>query len=175
MEKDIVFQQELVILNCDSDLEEIEHIEISVRGSTDSEDSEIEILQDGKKRKASRSERISSLQTRNGSSFRSKKWTAAEDQIIKEIVQTRGLKQLKLLTRQNLDGLGLHNREPEKCINRWEQYLDPAIDKSPFSETEANVIFMKFKLVGSQWKAIAKMLRNRTGRQVKSFYEKTLK
>ena len=63
MEKDIAFQQEIVILNCDSDLEEIEHIEISVRGSTESEDSDIEILQDGKRQKSSRSERISSLQT----------------------------------------------------------------------------------------------------------------
>ena len=59
-------------------------------------------------------------------------------------------------------------RNFKQCKERYENQLNPNINKSEFTNDEINLIIQKQKEFGNKWKKISSFLNNRTEGQVKN-------
>ena len=92
------------------------------------------------------------------------KWTPVEDQRLKEIIMTCGTKNWAHIASQ------IPNRNSRQCQERWEYYLSPNLNNSPWSEDEDRLLEEKFAEFGSKWTVIAKFFNGRTNTNVKNRY-----
>jgi len=87
-------------------------------------------------------------------------WTAKEDKMIVRL-HDDGLKWADIA--QNLPGrLGEHIRD------RYINFLDPTLIKTPWTEAEDRILFAQQKVVGNKWTAISAMLPGRSENAVKN-------
>ena len=63
------------------------------------------------------------------------------------------------------------DRNPRQCKERWENYLNPAINTSPWTQEEDDLLIQKQLEIGSKWVTIAHFFNHRTDAQVKNRWQ----
>lgn len=92
------------------------------------------------------------------------KWTAVEDKMLKNLVSKMSKPNWVSISSQ------IPNRNPRQCQERWEYYLSPNVNNSPWTPQEDTLLMQKYKEFGSKWTIIAKFFFNRTNTNVKNRY-----
>lgn len=91
-----------------------------------------------------------------------KMFTPEEDTRLVALVSQHGTKQWKLISKM------MHSRSTRQCRERYRNYLDPNINRNPWSNEEDQIILDKYEEVGPRWSYIATFLCNRTDVSVKN-------
>nr|AOW41206.1 R2R3 Myb transcription factor [Clarkia gracilis subsp. albicaulis] len=92
-------------------------------------------------------------------------WTANEDALLKQCIQTYGEGNWHLVP----DRAGL-NRCRKSCRLRWLNYLKPGLNREEFQEDEIDLIIRLHKLFGKKWSLIAGRLPGRTNNDIKNYW-----
>eukprot|EP01035_Chromulina_nebulosa_P057296 gene57296-78507_t len=91
-------------------------------------------------------------------------WTPEEDQIVKSMVLTYGVGNIKWSAiSQRLPG-----RIGKQCRERWFNHLDPVIKRTEWTPAEEMILYQSQRHFGNRWKEMAKMLPGRTENAVKN-------
>lgn len=56
----------------------------------------------------------------------------------------------------------MKTKSARQLKDRWQNYLDPSLDRSPFSEEEDAIILELYPQIGKRWKLMASHLPNRS-------------
>lgn len=92
------------------------------------------------------------------------KFTPAEDALLIEIVERVGSDDWTEVAR-HMDG-----RNPRQCRERWNNYVNPAIAKVPWTIAEERLLEQKYKEFGSKWHLIAGYFPNRSKNNIKNHW-----
>jgi hypothetical protein len=84
------------------------------------------------------------------------KFTADEDERLTDIVTRYGESNWKNIAAQ------LGGRTCRQCRERWKNYLDPNLNKDPWTAAEDELLIAQYAALGSQWSLIAKHFPFRT-------------
>jgi myb proto-oncogene protein len=90
-------------------------------------------------------------------------WSKEEDEILKAWVKEHGTKTLNIASREVLLGRTSHH-----IRDRWFNYLNPKIDKSPFTIEEEFKVLVLFQIFGTNWSLIQYYLPHRSARFIHS-------
>jgi hypothetical protein len=96
-------------------------------------------------------------------------FTVDEDQRLIHSILLYGTKRWSLIA------MGLPNRTPKQCRERWHYHLNPVLNKGPWTPEEDLILFRKHAELGNRWTEIAKFLPGRTDSLVKSRWNSTLR
>ena len=96
-------------------------------------------------------------------------FTLEEDQKLLQFVSLNGPRNWGQLAQQ------LTNRTPKQCRERWNNQLNPAINKGPWTWEEDAILAEKQRLLGNRWAEIAKFLPGRTDTLVKNRWNTSVK
>lgn len=98
----------------------------------------------------------------NQSDHQRTNFTKEEDQKLFDLVMNNPKAKFSVLARE------LPGKSPRQCRERWNNYLDPTIKKSPWTEEEDNLLREKYNEIGPKWVKIAMHIKNRTHVSVKN-------
>jgi hypothetical protein len=96
-------------------------------------------------------------------------FTFEEDKILLAFVAATGPRNWGQLASQ------LHNRTPKQCRERWNNQLNPHINKDPWTLDEDRLIAKKQAELGNQWAQISRYLPGRTDTQIKNRWNTCVK
>lgn len=65
----------------------------------------------------------------------------------------------------------MENKNRRQCKDRWRNYLDPSLNKAPFTDAENDLILRKVDEIGFRWKEISKYFINRTEAMVRNQFQ----
>ena len=82
-------------------------------------------------------------------------------------VEKRGTKQWNDIADMLNDTLDV-NRNGKQCRERWFNFLNPDINREPFTAEEDLILLEKRQEVGNRWSEIVKLLSGRTENSVKN-------
>ena len=91
-----------------------------------------------------------------------------EDRRLKELVETYGDKDWSLISNY------MPGRNRRQCKDRWEQYLSPHANNTPWTEEEETLLINLVKIYENDWVKIAKMFPGRPLPQIRNKW-RTLK
>lgn len=89
-------------------------------------------------------------------------FTPSEDNKLKQFVQMVGDKDWELISQM------MENRNPRQCMERWNKYLSPDINRSPWTDEEDALLISKHAELGAKWVKISKFFNNRTDAALKN-------
>jgi hypothetical protein len=92
-----------------------------------------------------------------------------EDRMVYQFVAMNGPREWWLLAQQ------MENRSPKQCRERWNNQLNPSINKGPWSRDEDIVLANKQQQLGNRWAEIARFLPGRTDTLVKNRWNTSVK
>ncbi|CAG9311897.1 unnamed protein product [Blepharisma stoltei] len=105
-----------------------------------------------------------------------KPWTPQEDDAIRELVINMGIKKWSQVSAMLQSKYNIQNKTGKQCRERWNNHLNPAISKDPWSDKEDEIIVDFQKKYGNCWSEMAKVLPGRTENAIKNrFYSKLRK
>ena len=96
-------------------------------------------------------------------------WTRHEDEVIIQYVKENGTRNWR-----NLCSL-LPGRIGKQCRERWRNHLDPAINHSPWTEEEDELLIKLHREYGNKWVKISSMMKDRSDNAIKNRWNSTLK
>lgn len=93
------------------------------------------------------------------------KWSAAEDDLLFQLVSSYGGKQWKRIAEHFTSPLRTHSQ----CLHRWQKVLNPALIKGPWSKAEDDELRRVFHIFGSSinWSRACANLPGRVGKQAR--------
>ena len=91
-----------------------------------------------------------------------KKFTPEEDEQLKRLVQEHGEYDWEKIA------ILLGNRNARQCHDRWKFYVNPAINKEPFTQEEDWLLINLVYRYGGMWVQISKNFKNRSDVQMKN-------
>ena len=91
-------------------------------------------------------------------------WTAKEDAIIVDLINTHGIGNIKW----SEISYHLPGRLGKQCRERWVNHLDPNLKKGPWSQDEDRILFEQHAALGNKWRDIAAQLPGRSENSVKN-------
>lgn len=92
------------------------------------------------------------------------KFTPAEDQLLLEVVDRLGCKDWSEVASH------LQGRNARQCRERWNNYVNPAIAKLPWTPAEDRLLEQKFREFGTKWHSIASFFPNRSKNSIKNHW-----
>ena len=92
------------------------------------------------------------------------KFTPAEDQLLLEVVDRVGSKDWSEVASH------LQGRNARQCRERWNNYVNPAIAKLPWTPAEDRLLEQKFRELGTKWHSIASFFPNRSKNSIKNHW-----
>lgn len=98
-------------------------------------------------------------------SLRKGAWTDEEDQLLREGV-------IKYPNQWSKIADTLEGRTDDQCAKRWRESLDPAIDRSEWTEAEDKRLMEKYEEFGSRWQKIAQFFDGRPGLHCRNRWRK---
>ena len=96
-------------------------------------------------------------------------FTEKEDELLKELVSKYGADNWKRIASK------MENRNSRQCKERWNCYLSPDINKSPWTDEEDRLLIKLYREIGSKWKIISSAFKNRTHISVRNRMKTLLK
>lgn len=95
-------------------------------------------------------------------------WSQSEDKILLEMTKKASTwgKTSKAINQQVYNGLKI--RTGKQCKERWNNYLNPEINRGSWTSEEDSRILELYKELGKKWSTIAQLLKDRTGSAVKN-------
>ncbi|CAD8055923.1 unnamed protein product [Paramecium primaurelia] len=92
------------------------------------------------------------------------KWSKQEDNLLKSLVAVYG-------NQWNQISKNFKGKTNKQCMERYNNCLNPLVNKKPFTAEEDEIIYQNYISLGSKWSKIAMKLNGRTQNQVKNrFY-----
>ena len=92
------------------------------------------------------------------------KFTPAEDALLLEVVDRFGCKDWSEVASH------LQGRNARQCRERWNNYVNPAIAKLPWTPAEDRLLEQKFREFGTKWHSIAAFFPNRSKNSIKNHW-----
>ena len=80
-------------------------------------------------------------------------FTSEEDDILKQLVLKLGTKNWKKVAKQ------MPNRTTRQCREHWNYYLNPNINKDPWTSEEEALLLEKQGEFGNKWSQISKFFK----------------
>eukprot|EP00347_Sterkiella_histriomuscorum_P015833 403355515 len=94
-------------------------------------------------------------------------WTKRQDQALLQIVEHEGAKEWSKIA-EALNVIVGSQRNGKQCRERWNNTLNPQINKGKWTVQEDLVLLEKQKLLGNKWAEISNYLNHRTENQIKN-------
>ncbi|EAY15232.1 Myb-like DNA-binding domain containing protein [Trichomonas vaginalis G3] len=102
---------------------------------------------------------------RTGSNTVRTKFTENEDKKLTNYVKQLGDSKWKEIAKL------MPGRNARQCKDRWEKYLAPKINITPFTDEEDTKLLTLYNQIGPKWTQISKHFNNRTDNNLKSRYK----
>lgn len=96
-------------------------------------------------------------------------FTIEEDRKLVQFVVANGPRNWGQIARE------LGNRTPKQCRERWNNQLDPMINKGPWTRQEDIIIAEQQRILGNKWAEISRLLPGRTDTLVKNRWNTSVK
>lgn len=99
--------------------------------------------------------------------MKSKPWLPQEDQQLIELINQFGKKKWSKIAK-HLNNQFHQERIGKNCRERWNNHLNPEINKGEWSYEEDLNLLVSYKKYGRKWSSISKILKGRTENAVKN-------
>lgn len=97
---------------------------------------------------------------------RHNKWSSFEDRLLLDIVSSRPRRSINWKE----VSAKIPNRNPRQCQERWDYYLSPDVNNTPWTFEEDMLLIEKQREFGTKWSIIATFFKGRTNTNVKNRY-----
>ncbi|GMN60607.1 hypothetical protein TIFTF001_029714 [Ficus carica] len=96
-------------------------------------------------------------------------WTPQEDSLLKQMVETHGIRNWTKIAKM------LSGRVGKQCRERWHNHLRPHIKKDTWTEEEEEMLIRAHEAVGKKWVEIARRLPGRSENSIKNHWNATMR
>lgn len=91
-------------------------------------------------------------------------FTKEEDLLLKKLVQKHGTSNWQKISNQ------MPKRNKRQVRDRWNDFLDPRLNKAPWTEEEEKFLIKKHNQIGNKWKLLSTFFPGRTDVDMKKTY-----
>lgn len=102
-------------------------------------------------------------------------WSEDQDDAIRKLVAKHGTKKWAIIAKYLEEEYGVIGRSGKQIRERWNNHLNPDINKGPITLDEGIKIFDAHRRFGNKWAEITTMLPGRTDNTVKNYFYATVR
>ena len=100
--------------------------------------------------------------------FHRKAWTREEDEALRKVVEELGPCDWPLVAQRMV------GRNSRQCRLRWNAYLNPQLNKAPFTREEDELLFRLVEDVGQKWSYIKQFFDRRADTALRNRYRRLM-